>query len=865
MNIFSLVRHGDGRYNDALRGYLSDAKQQMTMDTDGNDGNDGNGNGNDDGYNPLGFMLNKRNSLKYAAIHTAIFARNIDALFILVEYGADVNIKCHGNPCMHLVLASAVLPGCHDKMMQCFEYLINNAQIDLLARDDQNATILHLAAEYNLSKAVKLILAHPLGKEVLEAKDRAGMRAIHRAAAKDSADAIKLLISHRASQSAQTSYGLTPLHIAASCGSVKAWAALAQTKEVLDILDKWDRSPKDVAKAHGWEPDSKVGWQKLVGIDATNVATAIVTHPICRKHYTCPPSQVETANAPPENMKRLHVIIDEKEGALRASDVADHVDWFEEAPAATMSDVLRVHEWSYVRQLQSKCEGIDNDAEGQGGMDSLDGDTSISKQSFKAAMHAAGSVIQAVDLVMKGEYRNAFCPVRPPGHHAGPRGLVKDNSGGQGSHGFCLLNNISIGAAYALNVHRNNVSRVAIVDFDVHHGNGTEETVRWLAPGVEASEVITPLCFGTMQVPHYKPWYDENDANNVLFVSVHGYGPREKGLEALMPRYPFYPGTGQTIIPDVPDGDTKSVRSDAVRSNKSSKVGTTSEEKSSSSAMETAGPEDREYNDGDDEDEDDGEYDQGDDQDDDDDDEDDFSIGGDFESKKIRQLRQMYSAPPASQQKDMPPLILDVGVTLPEEGDSGSGAYRHQWRNYFRDEIFPRLLKFEPDIIFISAGFDAHRKDTINSGYIALVEEDFEWVTNNLIQIANTCCNGRIVSALEGGYQIGAEHYSSFAKSVKSHVMSLAKGGRSSRVYNQEELDKEKEIESTMIEEINARRLAKLEAQQAAMQAVIPETTINETSETIGSPQEETGRKRRRAEVDYAKLDQELFSKKDAK
>jgi hypothetical protein len=68
-----------------------------------------------------------------------------------------------------------------------------------------------------------------------------------------------------------------------------------------------------------------------------------------------------------------------------------------------------------------------------------------------------------------------------------------------------------------------------------------------------------------------------------------------------------------------------------------------------------------------------------------------------------------------------------------------------------------------------------------------------------------------------------------------------------------------------MIEEINARRLAKLEAQQAAMQAVNPETTINETSETIGSPQEETGRKRRRAEVDYAKLDQELFSKKDAK
>ena len=861
MNIHRLVR--DEGYNATLNEYLSNIAASVASSSSSIDGQ------GDDGNNELTFLLNKRNSSKYAPIHTAIFARNTEALKILVEHGADINIKCHGTPCIHLILASAILPDSHDKMMQCFEYLLSNDTLDILARDDQNATILHLAAEYNLTKAIKDILGHSLGKEALEAKDRAGFRAIHRAAAKNSADAIKILISHRASQSPQTSYGLTPLHLAASCGSEDAWNVLAQTRELLDIKDKWNRSPKDIAIAHGWSPDKKLGWHKLVGVDSTTAATAIVTHPICRKHYTCPPSQTETSNAPPENMKRLHVIIDENDGALRASDIADHVDWFEDPPAATMSDVLRVHEWSYVRHLQHKCEGINNDAETEGGMDSLDGDTSISKNSFKAAIHAAGSVIQAVDLVMKGEYRNAFCPVRPPGHHAGPRGLVKDNFGGPSSHGFCLLNNISIGAAYALNVHRNNISRVAIVDFDVHHGNGTEETVRWLAPGVEAAEVITPLCFGTMQVPHYKPWYDENDANNVLFVSVHGYGPREKGLEFMMPQVAFYPGTGETIIPDVPDADTKSVRSDAVRSNKSSKVGTTSEEKSS--VMEMSGPTDGLNNnnnnnnngdddDDDDDDNDDGDYDQ--DDDDDDDDDDDFSIGGEFESRKIRQLRQMYSKLPSTKQKDMPPLILDVGVTLPEEGDTGSGAYRHQWRNYFRDEIFPRLLKFEPDMIFISAGFDAHRKDTINSGYIALVEEDFEWVTNNLVHIANTCCNGRIVSALEGGYQIGGEHYSSFAKSVKSHVMSLAKGGRSTRLYQQEESDKEKEIESAMIEEINARKMAKLEAQQAAMMREVDNVdAVEENNNTTGSPREETGRKRRRAEVDYAKLDQELFSK----
>jgi acetoin utilization deacetylase AcuC-like enzyme len=77
-----------------------------------------------------------------------------------------------------------------------------------------------------------------------------------------------------------------------------------------------------------------------------------------------------------------------------------------------------------------------------------------------------------------------------------------------------------------------------------------------------------------------------------------------------------------------------------------------------------------------------------------------------------------------------------------------AAAYRSFWRNKFRQDIFPRLLDFDPDMILISAGFDAHRKDGINSGYISLVEEDFEWVTKHLVRIANTCCEGRVVSAL---------------------------------------------------------------------------------------------------------------------
>ena len=121
---------------------------------------------------------------------------------------------------------------------------------------------------------------------------------------------------------------------------------------------------------------------------------------------------------------------------------------------------------------------------------------------------------------------------------------------GPDSHGFCLLNNISIAGAYALNKHREVIKRIAIVDFDVHHGNGTEETIRWLTPHLSETvqEDAEGSSFSHRFVPQYKPWLGEGDQQNVMFVSVHGYGPREKGMEHLMPMAAFYPGSGQTHI-----------------------------------------------------------------------------------------------------------------------------------------------------------------------------------------------------------------------------------------------------------------------------------------------------------------------------
>ena len=133
-------------------------------------------------------------------------------------------------------------------------------------------------------------------------------------------------------------------------------------------------------------------------------------------------------------------------------------------------------------------------------------------------------------------------------------------------------------------------------------------------------------------------------------------------------------------------------------------------------------------------------------------------------------------------------------------------AYRIQWRKYFREEIFPRLMTFCPDFLFISAGFDAHRKDSINQGYIALTEEDFEWVTHNLVKIANTCCGGRIVSVLEGGYQLGGEYCSAFAQSAKAHVRSLSLNSSCRSLFSIVDCQAETTLEEAHLEELEKQR-----------------------------------------------------------
>jgi len=264
-----------------------------------------------------------------------------------------------------------------------------------------------------------------------------------------------------------------------------------------------------------------------------------------------------------------------------------------------------------------------------------------------------------VDLVCNEQARNAFCAVRPPGHHLGPAGACSNKDledDPEGSQGFCLLNNVAVGAAYARCVYRHMIRKVAVVDIDVHHGNGTEAVVRHVRWRPEDAGTTRELQVRgvstkvTSTAPaSCKPWLDpESDAESVFFASIHGYGSG------------FYPGTGSSC-------------------------------------------------------------------------------------------------------NEASPRIVNVALR--------PGASSADFRDGLRSKILPELLAFGPDVLFVSAGFDGHEDDLI--GNCRCLEEDYIWVTKQLLSVANRCCQGRLISVLEGGYNTRAETLSPFAQCVAGHVRTL--------------------------------------------------------------------------------------------
>jgi acetoin utilization deacetylase AcuC-like enzyme len=305
------------------------------------------------------------------------------------------------------------------------------------------------------------------------------------------------------------------------------------------------------------------------------MSTWYYSHPSFFRHDTGP--------GHPESIERLQAI----ERGLRSRVFEMLVRC--EAPAARHDQLRRVHSEAHISRV---LEAIPTT-----GLVHLDADTVVSPASGEAALHAAGAVCAAVDAVIAREAGNAFCAVRPPGHHAERNRPM----------GFCLFNNIAVAARHARQAQP--IERVAIIDFDVHHGNGTQQAFL-------------------------------NDPT-VLYASTH--------------QYPWYPGTG--------------------------------------GAEETG--------------------------------------AGNI-----------------------------VNVPLREGTDSNG------FKAAVTARILPAVDRFKPNLILISAGFDAHRDDPLAS--LNLVEADFVWITLELMRLAQRHAQGRLVSALEGGYQLEA-----LSKSVSAHIEAL--------------------------------------------------------------------------------------------
>ena len=313
-------------------------------------------------------------------------------------------------------------------------------------------------------------------------------------------------------------------------------------------------------------------------------ATAYFTHKDCWKH--------EMGAGHPECPERLDAI----EDRLLMTGVGDALDR-REAPLAALGDLELAHGRMLIAALRGLSDQLaDEILAGGPSHAQIDPDTSLNVFTWNAALRAAGATLAATDAVMAGEVENAFCAVRPPGHHA-----CRDKS-----MGFCFFNNIAVAAKYALA--RHGLKRVAIVDFDVHHGNGTEDIIQ--------------------------------GDDRILMVSFF--------------QHPFYPYTGA----DTQAGNMVNLPVPA------------------------------------------------------------YTKGMD-----IRELIEMI------------------------------------W--------MPRLEKFKPEMIFISAGFDAHREDDL--GQLSLNEQDYAWITQRIKDVAKRHARGRIVSSLEGGYNLGA-----LARSVEAHIRVLA-------------------------------------------------------------------------------------------
>mmetsp|Transcript_1042 Transcript_1042/g.1348 ORF Transcript_1042/g.1348 Transcript_1042/m.1348 type:complete len:909 (+) Transcript_1042:110-2836(+) len=754
------------------------------------------------------------------ALHISILNQQLECVKMLLEFGSNSMMRCEGSSVLHLAVAQSAFN--QDFSLNALKLLLESTTVEAGIKDDRGQTLLHLAINCENPAVTLYILALPEAKSILECREpRQWRRALHFAAEAENPELLQILISAHQKFDVSLSHpsdimGRTPLHLACNRGRWKNAELLLNCQQSLfDIKDKFGLTAGDLASRMSGgnltnvpsnlktklglkESESTNEMDSSTEMQDSYKPTAIFYHKTCEQHYTCNPIGRAGPEPPPENISRLKVIYNKENGVLKAKKFSD-LEWCDSSQRAHIGDILRVHDYSYVEKVRKVCQRIEA---APSKIANLDGDTAVSHLSYDAALRAAGAVIEAVDRVCSGYNRNAFCAVRPPGHHAGFRGktILSENEK-DGSHGFCLLNNVVIGAAYARSMYRNQgIQRIAIVDFDVHHGNGTEDCVKNLIPSIEEMAISIPFTQGVLRRMKYQPWLNEGDAKHVLFVSSHGYGKNHWSIPEDHPGGWFYPGSGKSCTPE-------------------------------SSLI----PPER----------------------------------GDQNEIYERDVSDIDA-------RRTSPLILNLGMPLHRRGVS-PGLSRHELRMAYRNDVFPRINEFKPDLILVSAGFDAHHKDLINFGYIGLYEEDYYWITEQLVQLANNHCEGRIISVLEGGYRIQGGPVSAFGRSVANHVEALMHGCRNRCQWDAHLSALQSEVESKQYAEREAKRqqkrllereqqIAALHQHQTSLAAAVAASSQQEkaNSTDLGFNSLETQRdlasrtKRKRVPVDYVALSKKL-------
>eukprot|EP00900_Chrysochromulina_parva_P021450 jgi/Chrpa1/3939/Chrysochromulina_OHIO_Genome00001978-RA len=489
-------------------------------------------------------------------------------------------------------------------------------------------------------------------------------------------------------------YGRSALHLACACAALPALAAFAAKAVELLLaagasitqVDTCGKTPVHYAAVGFYAAVGTGALKLLLGHPSAGEAAALVDksgatalHDALRGGKACVPNA-------------LPLLASGGQPAATAAD-ADGLTPLHLATAAGLEGVAK-------ELLSLGADPRAKDTIGRTPSDLAD----VTQHTFSAAMRGAGAVVEAVRAVCvtPREARNAFCAVRPPGHHAGPSGAV----GGQ-SAGFCVLANAAIGAAYGMAVHRNVIHKVAIVDFDVHHGNGTEACVQAVVPQPWTESVETPTGSVSASGVTYKPWLGPLDKERIFFASIHGYGadaPPGEAAEYEGPMGAFYPGSGGP---------------------------------NSSST--------------------------------------DVGVG---------------------------PIVRNVPVRL----RTRSAA----WRREMLTQMLIPLRSFAPDLILVSAGFDAHAHDALEAG--GLHDRDYVWMTSELVRIAEACAQGRLVSVLEGGYQVAGGFVSSLARAVGSHVSALTQPSLLGATWRADEATERLEAALKFEDAWQTNRLAMMEA-----------------------------------------------------